>query len=81
MLDYPLIEVPIHASASGSLIVKGTQVPLEAIVADYEDGASAEEIVDRHEELRLTDVFLVLSYYLKNRREVEAYLSGRQDAA
>ena len=78
MLNLPHLEVPLVSTPDGSVLVRDTQVQLEHIVADFEDGASAEEIVSRHGELRLTDVFLVLSFYLKKRRDVERYLLERQ---
>jgi hypothetical protein len=51
---------------------------LDEVVADFEDGAIADEIVVRHPTLRLSDVFLVLSLYLLRRKEVEEYLTLRQ---
>lgn len=79
MLNLPLIEVPLTSRSDGSVRVRGTQILLEQIIADFEDGAIADEIVNLHDGLRLSDVFLVLSYYLKHRKEVEAYLASRLD--
>jgi len=79
MLNLPRIEVPVVLSPEGLVIVENTNVLLEQIVADFEGGASAEEIVTRHDQLRLSDVFLVLSFYLKNRKDVEDYLALRRD--
>jgi uncharacterized protein (DUF433 family) len=80
MLNLPTIQVPLLSGLDGFVRVEGTEVRLEQIVADFEDGASAEEIVSRHCSLRLSDVYMVLSFYLRNRKDVEDYLSARQQA-
>jgi uncharacterized protein (DUF433 family) len=81
MLNLPQIEVPLTSRSDGSVRIRGTQVLLEQIVEDFEGGAIADEIVNMHEGLRLSDVFLVLSFYLKHRRDLESYLASRQDGA
>lgn len=75
MMNLPHLEIPLVLSPDGFVRVEGTSVRLEEIAKDFESGATAEEIVSRHEQLRLSDVFLVLSYYLKRRKEVEDYLA------
>ncbi len=77
MLNLPRIEVPLVCAPDGRVFIEDTGVSLEQVVADYEGGAIAEEIVARHDQLRLSDVFLVLSFYLKNRKEVEDYLAAK----
>lgn len=81
MFNLPSIEVPLVTGANGVALIKGANVRIEDVISAYEDGASAEEIAAVHEGLRLTDVYLVLSFYLKNRKEVEAYLAGRHASA
>jgi uncharacterized protein (DUF433 family) len=78
MLNLPIIEVPIVTGPTGIAYVKGTEVHIEDVISAYEDGESAEDIAAAHEGLRLTDVYLVISFYLKNRHDVEVYLAGRQ---
>jgi uncharacterized protein (DUF433 family) len=81
MFNLPSIEVPLVTGTDGIALIQGTDVALEGVIAAYEDGASAEEIAACHDGLRLSDVYLVVSFYLKNRREVEAYLAGRHASA
>jgi hypothetical protein len=50
-------------------------------VGEYEDGASAEEIVRQYDSLRLSDVHAIISYYLENRTAVEEYLAERRRLA
>lgn len=61
--------------------VRGTRVTLDSIVGEYEDGATAEEIVQRYPTLALAEVYAVLAYYLKRRPEVEEYLASSRTIA
>jgi hypothetical protein len=56
-------------------------VLLELVVDAFEDGATPETIVQRYETLDLSDVYAVISYYLRHRQEVAAYLRRREDKA
>jgi uncharacterized protein (DUF433 family) len=78
MLNLPPIPVPLSTCTDGTVRIQGTEVLLDEVVAAFEDGAIADEIVNRYPSLRLSDVFLVLSFYLLHRKDVEAYLSRRQ---
>ena len=72
---------PLRLDVDGNLLVGGTRVPLDTVVGEYEDGASAEEIVRQYDSLRLSDVHAVISYYLENRTAVEEYLAERRRLA
>ncbi|OHB72312.1 MAG: hypothetical protein A2W23_08550 [Planctomycetes bacterium RBG_16_43_13] len=54
---------------------------LDTVVAAFNEGATAEEIVQQYPLLQLADVYSVISYYLRNHSEVEAYLQKRQQQA
>jgi uncharacterized protein (DUF433 family) len=56
-------------------------VALDTIVAAFEEGATAEEIVYQYPALNLADVYSVISHYLRQRPDVEAYLRQRQQRA
>ena len=80
----PVIEaekIPLEANADGVLRVGGTRVTLDTMVAAFNDGATAEEIVHQYPALRLADVYAVIGYYLRHRLEIEAYLRERQQQA
>ena len=63
------------------LRIGGTRVTLDTVLAAHRAGATPEEIVRRYTTLNL-DIYAVISYALRNRDEVEAYLERRaQDAA
>jgi uncharacterized protein (DUF433 family) len=70
--------IPLAMDADGVLRVGGTRVTLDTVVGAFQDGATPEEIVVQYPALALADVYAVISYYLQNRADVEAYLHERQ---
>jgi uncharacterized protein (DUF433 family) len=74
----PTQPVPLEQDQAGVFRVGGTRVTLEAIVASFSDGATAEEIVQDSPAVALSDVYAVISYYLRHREEIEAYLKDRK---
>lgn len=54
-------------------------MPLDTVVAAFDEGATAEEIVQQYPTLSLADVYSVLGYYLQHRQEIEAYLVRRRE--
>ena len=73
--------VPLKADAAGVVRVGGTRVPLDSVIFAFNQGATAEEIVQQYPSLGLADVYAVISYYLRRRDEVDAYLCQRQKQA
>ena len=70
--------VPLKTDADGVVRVGRTRVPLDTIVSVFKHGATAEEIVQQFPSLELADVYAAISYYLRKRDEVEAYLQERK---
>jgi uncharacterized protein (DUF433 family) len=73
--------IPLETDANGVMRVAGTRVTLDTIVAAFNKGATAEEIVYQYPSLHLADVYAVIGYYLRQRPDVEAYLRQRQQQA
>ncbi|MFQ5707942.1 MAG: DUF433 domain-containing protein [bacterium] len=73
--------VPLRTDKDGVVRVGGTRVTLDTVVATFNEGATAEEIVQQYPSLELADVYAVISYYLRNHSEVEAYLQKRHKQA
>ena len=73
--------VPIHTDADGVVRVAGTRVTLDTIVAAFDTGATAEEIAQQYSSVPLADVYSVITYYLRHRAEVSAYVQGREEQA
>lgn len=71
--------VPLSFTESGAIRIADTRVTLESVIYHFNLGATAEQIVHKFPALNLTDVYLVLAYYLANRAEVDKYFQ-QQDA-
>jgi uncharacterized protein (DUF433 family) len=70
--------IPLMMDTDEIIRVGGTRVTLDTVVAAFNEGATAEEIVQQYPSLDLADVYAVIGYYLQQRPEVEAYLQRRQ---
>jgi len=78
----PQIESPpLHEDAAGAMRVGASRVLLELVVRAFQDGATAESIVQRYPTLTLPDVYAVIAYYLRHRNEIEEYLARREQKA
>src|SRR5437899_3331014 len=75
--EYP----PIIMDKDEVFRVGGTRVTLDTVIAAFQEGATAEEIVQQYSSLNLADVYAVIAYYLRRRSDVEAYFQKRQQQA
>ena len=66
--------VPLVADGDGVVRVAKTRVTLDTVIAAFHDGLTAEEIIEQYPSLELGPVYAVISYYLCQRVEVDAYL-------
>src|SRR5687767_13842197 len=81
-LEIHIAEPPPLREANGMIYVGQTRVPLATVIGSYMDGADPDQIVRAYDTLDLADVHAVISYYLRHKEEVEAYLEqGRQRSA
>lgn len=69
---------PIRQDESGALRVGDSRVLLELVIQEFQDGATPEMIVQQYDTLSLPDVYAVISYYLRHREEIQAYLTQRE---
>jgi uncharacterized protein (DUF433 family) len=72
---------PLHQDSSGALRVGRSRVLLELVIRAFEDGATAEAIVQRYPTTRLADIYIVIGYYLNHRTDIDAYLVERERRA
>jgi len=70
--------VPLVKDDAGRLMIIGTRVPLDTLVAAFKRGESPESIHESYDTVALVDVYAVLAYYLRHRPEVEEYLAGQE---
>ena len=53
--------MPLQTDADGVIRVGGTRVTLETVVEAFQQGATAEEIVQQYPSLALAEVYAVLA--------------------
>ena len=82
MLSAPTaIQVPLRNDEGSVVRVGQTRVTLQTVIADFHRGASPAEIVHHYPALKLSDIYLVIGYYLEHRDEVDEYVRQQRDLA
>jgi uncharacterized protein (DUF433 family) len=78
MISPPLAaDIPLREN-DGVIRIGQTRVTLQTVIADFRQGNSPEEIVHHYPALTLSDVYLVLGYYLQHRDEVDEYVQQQR---
>ena len=72
---------PLVETEQGAIHMRGTRVPLDAVVYSYTSGATPEQIVQSYPPLNLRDVYAAITYYLDHRALVDAYIEKRETEA
>jgi uncharacterized protein (DUF433 family) len=70
--------VPLVRDHAGRLMVPGSRISLDILVAAFKRGESPEAIHEDYETVSLADVYTILAYYLRHGAEVEAYLAEQE---
>jgi uncharacterized protein (DUF433 family) len=70
--------IPLTMDEHGVMKVSGTRVPLDTIIGAFNDGASAEEIALSYPSVLLPDIYAVITYYLRHKEDVDAYVAERE---
>lgn len=73
--------VPLTVDSDQVMRIAGTRVELETVVLAFDAGATPEEIAQDYPVLDLEDVYAVITYYLRHREEVRAYVERRRAAS
>jgi uncharacterized protein (DUF433 family) len=73
--------VPLTLSEEGTIRVTGSGVTLETLVYQYQQGNSAEAILESFPTLKLADIHAVISYYLNHPDQVNEYLNEQEKKA
>ncbi len=74
-------EVPLQIDESGTVRLNDSRISLDVLVAAFERGVTAEEIVRKWPYLDIGDIYAVLAFYWRNRAEVAVYLAEQDRAA
>lgn len=72
---------PLRRDSSGGWRVGNSRVLLELVIRAFEDGATPETIAQQYPTTTLADIYGVIAYYLRHRKEVDAYLAERERQA
>jgi uncharacterized protein (DUF433 family) len=80
-LTIALEPAPIETDDCGVVRVAKTRVTLDTVVSAFLEGYTPEEIGEQYASLQLSDIYLVIGYYLRHREEVHTYLAERQHQA
>jgi uncharacterized protein (DUF433 family)/PHD/YefM family antitoxin component YafN of YafNO toxin-antitoxin module len=71
--EHPYI-VRVPGIAGGEPIIKGTRVPVRAVVLHYKASETLDEILEAYPHLPPAGVFDAISYYLDHQEEIEALI-------
>ena len=75
------IALPLDTTPKGEIRITGSRVPLQFLIYEYRNGATAEDIVAHYPNLKLADVHATLSYYLNNKAEMDKYVLRQEKIA
>jgi len=73
--------VPLRTDEYGVIRVGDSQVVLDIVIREFNNGADPEGIVHGYPTLHLADVYGTIAYYLRHRKEVDEYLQTRREEA
>ena len=69
--------VPPTRDPAGRLVVIGTRVTLDTLVAGFQRGESPESLQESYPTVALGDIYTIFTYCVRHRAEVDAYLAER----
>lgn len=72
---------PLRVDELGTVRVGDSQVLLDIVVREFNNGAEPEAIAQGYPTLALADVYDVLAYYLRHRKDVNEYIDTRRQQA
>lgn len=73
--------IPLEPDKEGTFRVTGTRVTLDVIAESFRQGATPEQIGEQFPSLTLADVYAVLTWVLRNPRQLADYLARRESQA
>ena len=84
MIDFDsdkIVKVPLRIDEGGAIRVGATRVSLLSVLMAFQNGSTAEQILHSFPTLDLTDIYAVISYYLANRDDLDAWIAQEHLAA
>ncbi len=81
-LDFSPMPVPLRWAEGGLVVrLKNSRIDIDLIVSRYRKGYTPEMIVDSYPWLELSDIYLIIAFYLRNKESVHDYLCEREERA
>ena len=80
-LAIALEPAPLETDIHGVVRVAKTRVTLDSVIIAFLEGYTSEEIGEQYPTLELSDIYLVIGYYLRHCDEINTYLAKRQHQA
>ena len=72
---------PLVEDQDGTLRLLGSRMPLDTIVYEFNQGATAEQMQDSFPSLSMRSIYGAMAFYLEHQDAVEAYLRQREQEA
>ena len=74
-LDLSAMPVPLNWAEGGEVVrLNNSRISLDIIISRYKRGYTAEMIAHSYPWLELSDIYLVIAFYLRNEESVRDYL-------
>jgi uncharacterized protein (DUF433 family) len=73
--------IPLRVDEHGVIRVGNSQVLLDLVIREFNNGAEPEAIAHGYPTLDLADVYGVIAYYLRHRKDIDDYLRTRRQEA
>ncbi len=73
--------VPLVLGDDGTIRITGSRVTLDAVVREFQNGATAEQVQQDFPSVQLPDIYSVIAYYLRHSDVVEQYLREQEQIA
>ena len=70
---------PLDTGSDGVIRVRGTRITLDTVWAAFNEGATAEEIVQQYPSLSLADTYQAIGDCLRHTAVLDAYLAKRSE--
>jgi uncharacterized protein (DUF433 family) len=72
---------PLFEDQDGTIRLTGSRIPLDTVVYEFNQGATAEQIQDSFPSLSLRSIYGAISFYLEHQVAVDDYLRRREKEA
>ncbi len=72
---------PLSQDEEGTIRLAGSRIPLDTVVYEFNQGATAEPIQDSLLTVSLRSIYGTIAFYLENQTAVDDYLRRREQEA